>query len=416
MRPYVLAFLPALALSAPALAEPDFTAVNAVIGAPLFADGNLWDDNVEAVADRLGWPVESSTSTDSSYRDYPGESDRFLGARPRSKALYGEGGKVSGVSIVFANKGDAVMGAKDVNDAAQRRERKGQIRDYKRDIQEERKVLREALTRLFGEPAADRFGQGRGGGEPLQRWDWQGHAFLLASPRDEYVSLRIIPVDAADSGGRSRVPDAEMRRRLSARVERRANGDVVLTDLPMVSQGPKGYCVPATWERVMRYMGVPADMYVLAMEGDTGAGGGTLMDRLASGAKAAVIGAGRRCGSPAVRLKASDVAAFIDRGLPVMWTMFSTDDYNEAADSRAEARRAMADPKAWGDSLKGARAAARKFREDKLSGHACLIIGYNKATRELCVSDSWGPRFKERWVTEEEAQAVSGNGFYVIEL
>ena len=415
MRPYVFAFLPALALSAPSLAKPDFTAVNAAIGAPLFADGNLWDDNAEAVADRLGWPVESSTSTDSSYRDYPGESDRFLGARPRSKALYGEGGKVSGVSVVFANKGDEVMRKSRADTAADRRERKGQIRDYKRDIQEERKVLREALTRLFGEPAADRFGQSRGG-ESVLRWDWQGHSFLLSSPRDEYVLLRIVPVDAADSSGRSRVADAEMRSRLESRVERRPNGDVVLADIPMVSQGPKGYCVPATWERVMRYTGVPAEMYVLAMEGQTAEGGGTSLDKISAASKMAIVRAGRRLDTAAIKPEVRDVSAYIDRGLPLIWRMYSTPDFNAAAGRRVEPRRRMTDAEAWSRELEDDRRRAKDFREDPDSSHVCLIIGYNKASRELCVSDSWGPRFKERWVTEEEAQAVSGNGFYVIEL
>ena len=37
----------------------------------------------------------------------------------------------------------------------------------------------------------------------------------------------------------------------------------------------------------------------------------------------------------------------------------------------------------------------------------CMIIGYNEMTGEIAVSDSWGPRFAERWMTEEEALAVS---------
>ncbi|GDY18595.1 hypothetical protein LBMAG55_19180 [Verrucomicrobiota bacterium] len=53
----------------------------------------------------------------------------------------------------------------------------------------------------------------------------------------------------------------------------------------MVNQGPKGYCVPATWERVLRYMGIPADMYVLAMVGQSGAGGGTSLSTLAAGVR-----------------------------------------------------------------------------------------------------------------------------------
>lgn len=220
----------------------------------------------------------------------------------------------------------------------------------------------------------------------------------------------------ADSRGRSRVSDEDMRERLLSRVEKRPNGDVVLGDMPMVSQGPKGYCVPATWERVMRYMGVPADMYVLAMAGATTEGGGTSVEKLRSGASSAITAAGRRSSAATMKLKVADVARYIDRGLPIMWTMFSTDDYNKAAASRMAERKGMSDAKAWAEGLQQARKDARKFQPDKNSGHVCLIIGYNKDTRELCVSDSWGPGFKERWVTEEEAQAVSQNGFFVIEI
>ena len=101
--------------------------------------------------------------------------------------------------------------------------------------------------------------------------------------KDEYVALRIMSAKSADEGGKSRVPDSEIVARSKTRVERRPNGDVVLKDIPMVNQGPKGYCVPATWERVMRYMGVPADMYVLAMAGNSGAGGGTSVAAIAAG-------------------------------------------------------------------------------------------------------------------------------------
>jgi hypothetical protein len=44
----------------------------------------------------------------------------------------------------------------------------------------------------------------------------------------------------------------------------------------------------------------------------------------------------------------------------------------------------------------------------------CLIIGYNKATGEIAISDSWGPRFAERWITVEEATAVSQGFLQVI--
>lgn len=396
-------------------AVPEAAAVNAAIGARLFADDSLWDDAAGDAAKRLALPMESKTSSDESYRSYPREDERFLGAQPRSAALFGEAGKVSGISVVFANKGDGVISSREAQSISATRERKEQIRDYKKGIQADKAALRAALTSLFGEPVADRFGQSRGGGEPVQRWDWKGHAFMLASPRDEYVSLRVVPVAVADSGGKSRVPDAEMRQLLAARVERRANGDVVLSDIPMVDQGPKGYCVPATWERVMRYMGVPADMYVLAMAAETGAGGGTSLESISAAAKAAIAASGRRSSIPPIKAKVSDVAPFIDRGVPLIWSMSSTDAFNDAVNARLKDRAAATDPAAWSKLLEPARKAARSLSVDREQGHVCLITGYNKKTGELCVSDSWGPAFRERWATEEEAKGVSYGDFFVIE-
>jgi hypothetical protein len=45
-----------------------------------------------------------------------------------------------------------------------------------------------------------------------------------------------------------------------------------------------------------------------------------------------------------------------------------------------------------------------------------MITGYNETTGELAISDSYGPGFEERWMTVEEAAAVSQGLFYVIEF
>lgn len=388
--------------------------LNAAFGVPVFTDENLWDDKAEELAARLGWPLESQTSTDSSYRAYPGPDDRLLDCRPYSMALYAEEGAPSSLSLIFANKGDAVAYTSRDSSHTDLREKKEQVRDYKRAIQDDKKTLTESLTQLFGEPSSDRFGQGRETRELVKRWDWNGHAFLLAAPRDEYVALRILPVESADVGGKSRLPDSEIRARVASRIEHRPNGDVILRDMPMVDQGPKGYCVPATWERAMRYMGVPADMYVLAMAGQSNAGGGTSIAAIAQGARESIIRSGRKIDSSAAKLDPTAVARFIDRGLPIMWALFSTEAFNAAADSRLQARREMSDPAEWKKQLAEPRKAARKWSKGRNSGHVCMIIGYNKTTGEIAISDSWGPRFAERWITPEEAEAVSQGAFQVI--
>jgi len=396
------------------LAERTFEEINAACGAPLFADDNLWDDEADAVAKRLKLPEESRTSDQSSFRLYPPADARFLGARPYSQSLLADGDKPSGLSMVFANKGDAVELIASMLENSQVAERRSDLRGNRKAIDADAETLEAALTGLFGEPSTARLGEGRETREKVLRWDWKGHAFLLAAPRGEYVALRVLPADVADGGGKSRVPDAELKKRLAARVERRANGDVILRDMPMVNQGPKGYCVPATWERAMRYMGIAADMYVLAMAGKTDPGGGTSANDIAWAVRDAVTGAGRRMESPTVKLTPDGVAGFIDQGLPVMWGMFSTDEFNAAADERLRRRKDMGDPASWSAGLEGARKDAKKWHKDRESGHICMIIGYNKQTGELAVSDSWGPQFAERWVTAEEAKVVSQDAFYLI--
>lgn len=391
-----------------------FEEINTVFGIPIWSDENLWDDDAGAVAERLAWPEESKTSTDSSFRKYPGPSDLVLNVRPYSLALYGESSLVSGLSMMFANKGDSVTAGVDPGNAKAAREVKKQSQGYKGAIREDAASISKSLAAILGPPASDKFGQGSQTRESVQRWDWGGHAILLASPRDEYVALRILPVAVAEAQGKSRTPDAELRERLLSRVEKRANGDVILKDIPMVNQGPKGYCVPATWERAMRYMAIPADMYVLAMAGDTDAGGGTNIAAIVSGARESVTRGGRRLDPESGKTSVRTVEKYIKRGLPVMWAMYSMAPVNADLNARMGRRASMTDPAEWSKSLDPARKAAKKIPIDVKRGHMCMIIGYNEKTGEIAVTDSWGPQFAERWMTEEEANAVSQGQLMVI--
>jgi len=387
-----------------------FEEINAAFGIPIWADDNLWDDDAAETAKRLGWPEESRTTTDSSFRKYPPASETVLGTRPYSLALYGENNFVGGISMMFANKGDAVNSSNGPVDAKEARARTKAIRDFKAAIIKDKGQIENALTAALGQPTADRFGQGSQTRESVKRWDWNGHAILLATPRDEYAAVRILPTAAADLQGKSRIPDAELRARLATRIDKRSNGDVVLKDIPMVDQGPKGYCVPATWERVMRYMGIPADMYILAMAGDTAAGGGTNVAAIAAGAKEAITRGGRQLAFESGKINTLNMKKCINRGIPVMWAVCVDRDFDKSLYARTKERAQMPDPQAWGKQLSDARKAAKKIKNNPLNGHVRMIIGYNETTGEIAFSDSWGPETTERWMTEEEAQAISQGG------
>ena len=98
---------------------------------------------------------------------------------------------------------------------------------------------------------------------------------MLSLQEGKYAALRIMPIARADRSGRvGKITEGDLKKRMASCVERRDNGDVIIRNIPMVDQGPKGYCSPATWERYLRYMEIPADMYLLALAARTRTGGG----------------------------------------------------------------------------------------------------------------------------------------------
>ncbi|HAV12533.1 MAG TPA: hypothetical protein DCX06_03400 [Opitutae bacterium] len=382
-----------------------YLAINHLLGIPLLKDNLLWDDTDGEVADRLNWPNESRTSTQSSYRSYPRKEYRILASRPYSAALYGDQGKAHNISIVFANKGDFKFSPEPTD---------SEISDMEQAIEADLKQIESLLTQQLGDPDRQQFGAGRGIKQLIQRWDWKGHAFLLASQDGEYVNLKIMTTAAADNKGRGeKLSDAALRSLTTEKLIQRDNGDVVVGDIPMVNQGPKGYCVPATFERYLRYMQIPADMYILAMAGQTQVGGGTYLNEIIDSISGYISSQSRSMKEYQEPIKIRTVQKYIDKGLPIIWTMFSSSAYNKYSNQRTIDRQQVTDWESWEKRVKS-EARSLELNRDILAGHACLIIGYNKETDEIAVSDSWGPTYRERWISVEQAEQVSQGSIYVI--
>jgi hypothetical protein len=403
------------ALAQPAPVEP--SDMNAAWGLPLFPPaGTIWEEDADEVAKRLGLPEESRTSSEASFRLYPAEDMRVLGRRPYSIALTAAQGRVTGLSIIFANKGDSVEQPGPATPGSRAAGPSNKIlRDYVKAIADDERALDELLGKAAGEAAPERTGQGSKLVEPARRRDWRGHAILLVSVRDEYVAVRIVPPGEMDEGGAvERVPAAELREKLLARVERRPNGDVILRDLPMVDQGPKGFCVPATMERMLRYLGIPADMYLLAMAANTRPGGGTTINDLLWAVGDTVRRHGRRIQTLSGRPEVNQISRWIESGLPVLWAINTSRSVDQLINEHTRQRAGVTDWKAWNDGLKSARRDARKLQREATEGHVCLIVGFNRETGEIALSDSWGPGYEERWTTFEEASAISQGSMAVV--
>jgi len=395
--------------------KPGWKILNELVGAEIWEDYNLWDDAETNVAQRLKIPKESRTPYQVIYRAYTGGKTKILGEPCYSFALFGNTANITSVSIFFANKGDLEGLAHDVSNENKIQEEA--LSTYKSKISKAVINVEEKLSSLLRKPKIQSFGEGdKNTVETVKRWDVKGHAIMLSAPQDEYVAIRIVPTKIADAEGKiDSMTDEEVKKRMTSCVVHRDNGDVIIKDIPMINQGPKGYCVPATWARYFNYIGIPIDMYLLAMAGDTGVGGGTSIRTMVNNVNRLVEKHNRRMKYDKRRALIKYIDEYIDRGVPIMWPVnVDKEFYIDKINKRTEERKKVKDFDKWKEKLIPYNREAKNLSASYDGAHICMIIGYNKKTREIATSDSWGGKFNERWMTEKEIDAISMGGMYVI--
>lgn len=393
------------------------TKLNEAAGHPIASATPFPERKAEEIAAALQVRPESKSKFGRSWRLYAAYAKNYslFGTMPYSVALYADQeGRATSVSIVYANKGDFGSTAGFGQDhfaggSAATSKTLGEA------MEKDEKTITQALTSVLGEGKVQRYGEGDTR-RKITRWDWNGHAFLLSNEEGEYVSLAIVSTAMADAGGRStRVTDAEIKQRLVSSIVKEENGDVHLAEIPMVDQGPKGYCAPATFERAMRTMGLEADMYLLAMVGQTSAGGGTSVQLLLENVKHQVLSKGRRIKEDQLKeLRIRDFKRYIDEGIPVMWTMCSMEQYNKIADKNTADRAKVTDWGTYATTIASEYAELAEAAKPASNYHICMITGYNEKTQEIAVSDSWGARFELRWVPIAAANWASSGGIFMI--
>ena len=372
---------------------------------PLTPPSGWENTSAKEWAKLLNLPAESETKYQSSYRVYIDQGPELLGARPKSISLIATEDHPDQLTIMFANKGDSASTYLRANAAANASLK--DITDVKRLIQADYDTLKKNISEQLGKPTTQGFGEAGKAREFPLRWNYQGTTFLLTERPGEYCVLRILPSSSADQGGKtSRISDSAMRERMKSNVVHRPNGDVIIENIPMVDQGPKGFCVPATYTRVLLYAGVPADLYLLALLGRTDVGGGTSTTAMENSARALATSYGRTITSVSPTLDFPKLETFFEKGIPLTWAMFVDEKLDRDLSSRLR-QRTESDPDAWLKTLAEKRKAARSIKKNLNNGHVCLLIGLNRKTEELATSDSWGPEFAERWITIEEARAIS---------
>ena len=282
----------------------------------------------------------------------------------------------------------------------------------------------------------------------LLEYSYQREIKSRAIPfRAEFIRLRVANVGAgarnavaATSTAGSTTPVG--RSSLVSNVKREESGDVVIANVPMVDQGPKGYCAVATAERVFKYYGIPVDQHEMAQVADTTDGGGTSPDKML----AALNKLEGRMGVSVRVIEDWEFKKFMDK----------VADYNKEA-KKVKKPEVDASPRGNtiyineiieqmdGEVLKVARterdrSGFGKFQRTVASlidqgipimwsvslgllpekeipqasgGHMRLIIGYNAKTSELLYSDSWGAEHALKRMPIANAYTMTNGTYYM---
>ncbi len=377
-------------------ASPD--EVNKMAGIALFGTGKLWDESPEAVVRRLQLKFTDGGGGDAQRIISAQFRNRMLFSCPASEIrIFTENGRVSRIDLVLLNKGDNA-GSWNKN-------------SFRGELRKSRLRLERILNDRLGRSRREFFGTGDLG-ERLPSWRVGEHVMLLDFAADEYLMLHIVPESAIDNS-RRRVSDEQKagpRSEYSKNVVRDRNGDVRIDRVPMVDQGDKGYCVPATVERVARYFGiVDVDMHKLAEKFRTGHGGGTLVNDMMRGTRRLLGDYGLRM-KETNKLRFRTIREYVDQGIPLLWFHFSTPEFNQLLKESISFRNRIAFDK-WKAQL----SRKKRIRKGETGAHVALLIGYNPHTEEVAVSNSWGKAFSIAWVRLSDMERVDGKiGLFVV--
>jgi hypothetical protein len=345
------------------------------------------------MASKFGIKSEGETGKISTYRDYPCGSVSVFDVPLQMVQLFAENDIPQKLVFTFANLGGTCPS----------------LNSTPSSVEHQSRTILGKLKMLYGAPqwvtAPERIGLN----DILRSWDTSWGKVTLHHVKDNVVSVEMQfrgrnPTSAG-------VPVAKSRLSPPTRLP---NGDIVLESIPMVDQGKRGYCSPATLERVLRYFNInDISMDTLAVETETSrAAEGTAREKFTAALKK--VGRSYQMELEVLGRKESlkKIRRSIDAGVPVIWHMLTSYEVENFINSyTAERVAATNSPEKTVNKGAGLRLSSMASQ-----GHTRLIVGYNVENGELAVSDSWGRGAECRWIPEECIASLTMDGESLIVL
>lgn len=306
------------------------------------------------------------------------------------------------------------------------------------------KDAKAAIDELTGAKARFNGAGRRNSAVKVKSWEWKwdnGFIRLEANSsgkRKDFEAefIRLNLAADADILGGGGAADSISRRELRDSITTEEDGTVWLKGVPMVDQGEKGYCVPATLARIFAFYGMDkVDQHALADVCDSKAGGGTTSRDMEEAMKQIckkfrtkfiVLEDYVTTFKSALKLYNREAKKADKDQMTMQQDFFGTADPAVLREARAGKK---AQVNKW---LKGIKKHIDSgspviwmvmlgiYQEDipvpqARGGHGRLIIGYNLKEQTIIYTDSWGSMHARKTMPAEEALSMT-TGRYVIRL
>ena len=179
-------------------------------------------------------------------------------------------------------------------------------------------------------------------------------------------------------------------------LKKKKNGDVYLNKIPMVDQGPKGYCVPATITRILKFYNQEVDMNFVAYLGGSGSRGTSI-----SGMKKALDYVGYRFNLKAYSIMESDYFyKNIYKGSSILagkYIRSLKEDEEIKRELKYQTKLLLKKVKFHID--KAELIVWVCFTIDEGEGFHCRIIsGYNLKEKKIIYTDTWGEGHEKKFI------------------
>ncbi len=244
------------------------------------------------------------------------------------------------------------------------------------------------------------------------RWFWttpKGRAALEHNPEalsgsPEFLRMRLVqrhPKGHLASAVDDRKAASARLSDLPDNLVRDEQKNVYIDGIPMVDQGPKGYCVVATAQRLFEYYGIPCDQHQLAQVAETSATSGTDPVTMANAL-------GKIDYRFKTRFSVIGILATTGRLHETKRDLELDDKTVDLDDFEKEVQRHIDDgiPLLWSLQL-GRFPEEPPLSKQTSGGHMRMIIGYNEASRRVIFSDSWGAGHEFKTMKLDDAFAAT---------